>query len=150
MPLSPPFKSTCFVLSADQSLPLSPPFKSACFVFPDQSWPVQQPFKLHVESLQINHCHCCTLLKVHVLCRLQSNHCHCNPPFKTTCFVFADCRYIFNNSLITTASHGIFHTPNYPKKYPEGKRCLFIFVGKADERVEMKFATFNIQGVAPL
>ncbi|VDI50770.1 Hypothetical predicted protein [Mytilus galloprovincialis] len=62
-----------------------------------------------------------------------------------------DCRYIFNNSLLTTVSPGIFGTPGFgSRKYPVGRRCHYIFIGKPDERVEMKFTKFNVQGVAPL
>lgn len=61
-----------------------------------------------------------------------------------------DCRYIYNSSVTPTVNHGIFHTPNYPRKYPVSTRCLYIFIGKGEQRVEMEFKTFNLQGVAPL
>ncbi|XP_052807771.1 suppressor of lurcher protein 1-like isoform X3 [Mya arenaria] len=56
------------------------------------------------------------------------------------------CTFIFRSTLHT---HGFFTSPNYGGQYPRGTECHYIFYGKDNERVEIEFLHFDVDGIIP-
>ncbi|WAR08987.1 SOL1-like protein [Mya arenaria] len=49
----------------------------------------------------------------------------------------------------TLHTHGFFTSPNYGGQYPRGTECHYIFYGKDNERVEIEFLHFDVDGIIP-
>lgn len=48
------------------------------------------------------------------------------------------------------ARNATFASPNYPNKYPNNVHCLYKFIGRENQRVRIRFASFALQGRYPL
>ncbi|XP_076445824.1 cubilin-like [Babylonia areolata] len=48
------------------------------------------------------------------------------------------------------AQNGTFESPGFPTQYPNNVHCLYKFVGKDNQRVQMRFTFFALQGRYPL
>ncbi len=43
--------------------------------------------------------------------------------------------------------NGYFSSPNYPGLYPRDTECHYYFLGKKNERIQISFHTFDIEGI---
>lgn len=55
-----------------------------------------------------------------------------------------ECKIYFNS---TQYQNGYFTTPNYPGLYPRDLECHYYFIGLKNEKVQLTFHTFDIEGV---
>ena len=44
-------------------------------------------------------------------------------------------------------NHGYFTSPNYPGLYPRDIECHYYFIGQKNEKVQIAFHTFDVEGV---
>ncbi|GLG99326.1 Cubilin homolog [Gryllus bimaculatus] len=56
------------------------------------------------------------------------------------------CSFAFNSS---ASRSGSFASPNFPGLYPRDTECHFLFFGMARERVHLRFAHFDVEGIRP-
>ncbi|KAI1286689.1 Suppressor of lurcher protein 1 [Halotydeus destructor] len=56
------------------------------------------------------------------------------------------CAFVYNS---TRHPNGTFNSPNHPGLYPRDTECHYFFYGKANERVHITFAYFDVEGVPP-
>lgn len=47
----------------------------------------------------------------------------------------------------TNRRSGYFSSPNYPGLYPRDVECHYYFMGQENERVQITFHTFDVEGV---
>ena len=56
----------------------------------------------------------------------------------------SDCKIYFHGSL---RRYGYFSSPNYPGLYPRDVECHYYFVGDKNQKVQITFHTFDVEGV---
>ncbi|KAL4233652.1 hypothetical protein ACF0H5_008334 [Mactra antiquata] len=56
------------------------------------------------------------------------------------------CKFMFHSTVV---SQGLFTSPNYGGLYPRNTKCEYIFVGRANEVVQIKFPEFEVDGLNP-
>ena len=44
-------------------------------------------------------------------------------------------------------SYGYFSSPNYPGLYPRDIKCHYYFIGDKNQKVQITFHTFDVEGV---
>ena len=42
---------------------------------------------------------------------------------------------------------GYFSSPNYPGLYPRDTECHFFFIGQKNEKIQLTFHTFDVEGI---
>lgn len=47
----------------------------------------------------------------------------------------------------TVRKDGYFASPNYPGLYPRDIECHYYFIGEKDQKVQITFHTFDVEGV---
>ncbi|XP_041354955.1 tolloid-like protein 1 isoform X2 [Gigantopelta aegis] len=64
-------------------------------------------------------------------------------------FISAQNCDVIISSLHSSVKNGTFHSPNWPSKYPDNVHCIYKFIGGRNERVQIRFNKFDLQGRAP-
>ncbi|XP_012946236.1 cubilin [Aplysia californica] len=59
-----------------------------------------------------------------------------------------DCDKVFS-SYHSKEKNGTFESPGHPSHYPNGVSCKYKFIGQSNERVEIQFTSFALQGRPP-
>lgn len=54
------------------------------------------------------------------------------------------CKIYFRSSSLRS---GYFSSPNYPGIYPRDTECHYYFLGNQNERVQITFHTFDVEGI---
>ena len=44
---------------------------------------------------------------------------------------------------------GEFHSPGYPHHYGSNLQCIYTFIGRPNQRVQINFLRFSVKGVPP-
>jgi len=55
-----------------------------------------------------------------------------------------ECKIYFYSKL---NSYGYFSSPNYPGLYPRDIECHYYFIGDKNQKVQITFHTFDVEGV---
>ncbi|XP_055954613.1 dorsal-ventral patterning tolloid-like protein 1 isoform X2 [Patella vulgata] len=54
------------------------------------------------------------------------------------------------SSIHDAHKNGTFHSPQWPNPYPNNVHCTYKFIGRENERIRIKFTSFNLQGRSPI
>lgn len=56
----------------------------------------------------------------------------------------SECKLFFRSS---DKRSGYFSSPNYPGLYPRDILCHYFFIGQKNEKVQVTFHTFDVEGI---